>query len=66
MLTIKVEEIFENVDFQSNPLTVQDVASMYCSFFFPFAYVISSYTFCFLILTINVELNALHILGSAS
>ena len=35
MLTIKVEEIFENVDFQSNPLTVQDEAAMYCSFFFP-------------------------------
>ena len=41
MLTIKVEEIFENVDFQSNPLTAQDEASVYC-FFFSFAYVLSS------------------------
>ena len=65
MLTIKVEEIFENVDFQSNPLTAQDEASVYC-FFFPLLMFFPPCTFCFLILTINVELNALHILGSAS
>ena len=33
---------------------------------FPFLMFFPPYTFCFLILTINMELNALHILGSAS
>ena len=36
------------------------------AFFFPLLMFFPPCTFCFLILTINVELNALHILGSAS
>ena len=36
------------------------------AFFFPLLMFFPPCTFCFLILTINVELNALHVLGSAS